>query len=154
MAITRWQPLKEMEHWEPFREMESLRQEMNHLFERFIPHGNGDSEHALMPSAEMEETADAILLKLEIPGLEAKDLDVQVTEDSVTIRGERKSESRTEEKGMIRSEFHYGKFERMISLPAHVQNDQVKAEYKSGILNLTLPKVESEKKVAVKVNVD
>ncbi|MFS0517228.1 Hsp20/alpha crystallin family protein [Nostoc sp. UIC 10607] len=158
MAITRWEPFQEIERWEPFRweplrEIEHLQQRMNRLFERMIPSGDGEvSAFTFIPSAEMEETADAVHLRLEIPGLESKDLNVEVTEESVSISGERKSETKTEEKGMMRSEFRYGKFERVIPLPAHVQNDKAKADYKNGILTLTLPKVEGEKKKAVKIN--
>ncbi len=118
-----------------------------------MPSGNGGSALNYIPSAEMEETAEEIKLKLEIPGMEAKDLNVDVTENSVSINGERKSETKTEEKGMVRSEFHYGRFERQIPLPAHVQNDKVQAEYKNGILTLNLPKIEGEKHKAVKINV-
>jgi HSP20 family protein len=107
-----------------------------------------------MPSAEIEDTADAIHLKLEIPGLEAKDLDIEVTEESVAVRGERKSETKTEEKGMMRSEFRYGRFERLIPLTARVKSDAAKAEYKNGILTLTLPKAEEEKSKVVKVTVN
>jgi HSP20 family protein len=126
---------------------------MNRLMERFMSSGNGGSALNYIPSAEMEETAEEIKLKLEIPGMEAKDLNVDVTENSVSISGERKSETKTEEKGMVRSEFNYGRFERKIPLPAHVQNDKVQAEYKDGILTLNLPKIEGEKHKAVKINV-
>jgi HSP20 family protein len=154
MPITRWEPFQEIERWEPWREIEHLQQRMNRLFERMIPGGDGGGVSALtfIPSAEMEETADEVHLRLEIPGLESKDLNVEVTEESVSISGERKSETKTEEKGVTRSEFRYGKFERIIPLPAHVQNDKAQAEYKNGILTLTLPKVEGEKKKAVKIN--
>ncbi|WP_341529370.1 Hsp20/alpha crystallin family protein [Nostoc sp. UHCC 0302] len=153
MPITRWEPFQEIERWEPLREIEHLQQRMNRLFERMIPSGNGGvSALTFIPSAEMEETADAVNLRLEIPGLESKDLNVEVTEESVSISGERKSETKMEEKGIMRSEFRYGKFERIIPLPAHVQNDKAQAEYKNGILTLTLPKVEGEKKKAVKIN--
>jgi len=101
----------------------------------------------------MQENHDAIDLKLEIPGLAAQDLDVQVTAEAVAIKGERRQESKTEEQGMTRSEFRYGAFQRVISLPARVQNDQVKADYKDGILHLHLPKAEAEKNKVVKVNV-
>jgi HSP20 family protein len=159
MAITRWEPFSELERWEPFRwepwrELERMQQQMNRLFERLRPGGNSEvGALAFMPTAEMEETDDTVYLKLEVPGLEAKDLDIEVTEESVFISGERKSETKTEEKGMYRSEFRYGKFERQIPLPAHVQSDQAKAEYKNGVLTLTLPKVEGEKRKVVKVNV-
>lgn len=159
MPITRWDPFHEIEHWEPIsreplRSLEQMQRQMNRLMERLIPSGNeGVSILSYMPSAEIKESPNDICLKLEIPGMEAKDLNVDVTEESVSISGERKSETKTEEKGMIRSEFHYGKFERHIPLPAHVQNDKVEAEYKNGILTLTLPKVEGEKHKAVKINV-
>ena len=85
--------------------------------------------------------------------MEAKDLDIQVTADSVSISGERKEESKSEEKGVTRSEFRYGSFSRVIPLPVEIQNSNVTAEYKDGILNLTLPKSEAEKTQVVKVNV-
>ncbi|GAB4367474.1 MAG: Hsp20/alpha crystallin family protein [Elainellaceae cyanobacterium] len=154
MAIIRHDPLEELAHWEPFRGVSSLQREMNRLFDRFLPSGNDEMRSiAFIPSAEMEETDDAIHLKLEVPGMEAKDLEVEVTEGAVAIKGERKSESKTEEKGVVRSEFHYGAFERRIPLPARIQTGKVQAECKNGVLNLTLPKVESEQRKAVKVNI-
>jgi HSP20 family protein len=84
--------------------------------------------------------------------MEAKDLDIQVTMDRVAISGERKSETKTEEHGVTRSEFHYGKFSRVIPLPARIQNTNVTADYKDGILNLTLPKAEEEKNKVVKID--
>jgi HSP20 family protein len=74
-----------------------------------------------------------------------------VTAEAVAISGERKSETKTEENGMTRSEFRYGKFRRVIPLPTRIQNTNVVAEYKDGILNLTLPKAEEEKNKVVKV---
>ena len=154
MAITRWRPFREIERWEPFREIEHLRREMDRMFDRFMSDFDGGREGlAFVPSVEMDETDEEIHLKLEVPGLEAKDLDISLTEDSVSIKGERQSETKTEEEGRVRSEFRYGKFERAIPLPAHVQSDKATAEYKNGILNLTLPKVEEERKRTVKVNI-
>jgi HSP20 family protein len=141
--------------WEPFREIESLQQEMNRLFDT-VSNGN-DLTHRdrspFMPSAELRETDDAFHLRVEVPGMEAKDLDVQVTIDSVTISGERRSETKTEEQGMTRSEFRYGKFHRTIPLPAQIQNNSVQANYEHGILTLNLPKAEDERNKVVKVNV-
>lgn len=141
-------------HWAPFREIESLQREMNQLFDTLVPTANEDAGRvSFIPAAEIQETPEAVHLKVEIPGLEAKDLDVQVTAEAVSISGERRSETRTEEKGVTRSEFRYGKFRRVVPLPARVQNDKVEAEYKDGILTLNLPKVEAEKNKVVKVNV-
>jgi HSP20 family protein len=139
--------------WQPFREIDTLQREMNRLFDRLnIPEDWERMGTAFVPAAEISETPDAIHLKLEIPGIEAKDLDVQVTVDSVSISGDRKSETHTEEDGMMRTEFRYGKFQRVIPLPARVENTQVKAEYKDGILKLVLPKAEEEKHKIIKVN--
>ncbi|MFQ3616273.1 MAG: Hsp20/alpha crystallin family protein [Cyanobacteriota bacterium] len=139
--------------WEPFREIETLQRQMNRLFDDLMPTvrepGYGI---AFVPPAEMEETSDAIHLKLEIPGMDSKDLDIQVSAESVSITGERKLETKTEDKGTTRTEFRYGKFQRVIPLPARIQNNNVQAEYKDGILQITLPKAEEEKHKVVKVN--
>lgn len=154
MAIMQRNSLDKITHWEPFRGIEQLHQEMNHLFDRLMQEGNGDGRSlTFIPSAELEETDQAITLKLEVPGMEAKDLDVEVTESAVSIKGERKSESKTEEKGVVRSEFRYGTFERVIPLPAPIKTGEVQAEYKNGMLHLTLPKAESVAQSAVKVNI-
>jgi len=127
---------------------------MNQLFDTFAPAANGDSgKVSFIPAAEVQETPEAVSLKVEIPGLDAKDLDVQVTSEAVSISGERRSQTRTEEKGVTRSEFRYGRFRRVVPLPARVQNDKVEAEYENGVLTLNLPKVEAEKNKVVKVNV-
>jgi HSP20 family protein len=141
--------------WEPFREIDSLQREMNHLFDSLSrPAVNGEKVGAtFIPAAEMHESPEAIHLRLEVPGIEANDLDVQVTAEAVAISGERKEETKTEEKGVSRTEFRYGRFQRVIPLSTRIQNDKVQAEYKNGILSLTLPKAEEEKTKVVKVNI-
>ena len=138
--------------WEPFREIDGLQQEMNRLYDSLAPTSKDKLGTAFMPAAEMEETPEFVHLKLEVPGMDAKDIDIQVSAEAISISGDRKEEIKTEEKGMRRSEFRYGSFRRVIPLPARVQNTNVKAEYKDGILNLTLPKAEEEKNKVVKVN--
>lgn len=139
--------------WEPFREIDTLQRQMNRLFDDFTPTKADRNGFKFVPPAELEETDDAIHLKLEVPGMQADDLDIQVSAEAISIKGERKSESKTEEKGVTRTEFRYGQFERVIPLSARVQNDKVEAEYKDGILRLTLPKAEDEKNKVVKVKV-
>ncbi|MDZ7959156.1 MAG: Hsp20/alpha crystallin family protein [Aulosira sp. DedQUE10] len=141
--------------WNPWREIDTLQRQFNDLFEDTrVPSALLERGLVRVPAAELQETEDAILLKLEIPGMEAKDLDVQVTEKAVYISGERKQETKTEDKDTTKSEFYYGKFQRLIPLPARVQNTNVTADYKDGILNLTLPKIEAEKNKVVKVNLE
>ena len=141
--------------WNPWREMATLQQQMNRLFdETLVPATGWERSLVRVPAAEMEETQDAIHLKLEVPGIEAKDLDISVTQNAVSISGERKEETKTQENGVTRSEFNYGKFQRVIPLPARIQNTKVQAEYKDGILILTLPKMEEGKNKVVKVNLE
>ncbi len=140
--------------WEPFREIEMIQREMNRLFDELMPSLREPVDRmSFIPPAELEETGDAFHLKLEIPGIDPKDLNVEVSADSVSISGERKSETRSEDKGVTRTEFRYGKFQRVIPLSARIQTDKVQAEYKNGILKLTLPKAEEEKHKVVKINV-
>ena len=140
--------------YNPWHEMSSLQRQLNHLFDdAFTSEKLSEwSNLSKVPAAELTETDDALHLKLEVPGMEAKDLDIQVMADRVAIAGERKSETKSEENGRTRSEFRYGKFSRVIPLPARIQNNLVTADYKDGILNLTLPKSEAEKNKVVKVN--
>ncbi len=139
--------------YNPWKEIDTVERRFNSLFDEFLPRKWKDfTRFSEIPAAEISETDDTIYLKLEIPGMEAKDLDIEATEDTITISGERKSESKTEEKGFTKSEFYYGKFHRVIPLPVSIQNNNVTAEYKDGILNLTLPKSDGEKQKVVKVN--
>jgi HSP20 family protein len=145
MAIMQRDPVSEIAHWEPFRGIENLQREMNRLFDRLAPFENGEGRSlSFMPSMEMEETDDTIYLKIEVPGMESNDLTVEATEDSILVKGERKSESKTEEKGIVRSEMHYGSFERRIPLSSAVQVDHIQGECKNGILTLTIPKNNAE----------
>ena len=136
--------------YNPWHEMNSLQRQLNHLFDDALTPDNwGDFGNlSKIPAAELTETEDAVYLKLEVPGMEAKDLDIQVMADRVAIAGERRSEINEK----TRSEFRYGKFSRVIPLPVRIQNTNVTADYKDGILNLTLPKSEEEKNKVVKVN--
>lgn len=137
--------------WQPFREIETLRHQFDQLFDD-LAGGNHESEMTWMPSIELQDTDANLILRAQIPGVEAKDLDVQVTRDTVSIAGEHRYENKAQEQGFFRSEFRYGQFQRMIPLPVHVKNDQVQAEFKNGILTLTLPKVEEAQRRVVKIN--
>ncbi|MEM8829678.1 MAG: Hsp20/alpha crystallin family protein [Cyanobacteria bacterium P01_G01_bin.19] len=140
--------------YNPWSEMTSFQRQLNRLFDDALTPASWDGfdNLAKVPAAELSETDDTLHLKLEVPGLEAKDIDIQVMTDRVAIAGERKSETKSEEDGRTRSEFRYGKFQRVIPLPVKIQNTNVTADYKDGILNLTLPKAEEEKNKVVKVN--
>ena len=139
--------------YNPWQEMNSLQRQLNRIFDdavtpAFAEFGNLSK----VPAAELTETKENIVLKLEVPGMQPADLNIEATHKSISIFGERKSEAKSDEEGQTRSEFRYGSFQRVIPLPAKIQNTQVKAEYKNGILHLTLPKAEEEKNKVVKIN--
>lgn len=136
--------------WQPFQEMNSLQRDMNRLFDGLEPMQKS-MKQSFIPLAEMLETEDAIYLKVEIPGMNPNDLDVQVTRDNVMISGERQTESKLRQNSTVHSEFSYGKFSRVIALPAPVNNNDVKGDYLNGIITLELPKAKQENQ-SVKVN--
>ncbi len=139
--------------WQPFQEMGEIQREMNRLFDTVMtPSSTGLSTRDYFPPAELDETAEAYNLKLEVPGMNADDLDIQVTAEAVSITGERKSKTETESNGSTRTEFRYGKFQRVIPLPGRIDHQNVKADYENGILSLSLPKAQDEKSRAVKVS--
>ncbi|MER3493325.1 MAG: heat-shock protein Hsp20 [Mastigocladus sp. ERB_26_2] len=148
MSLIRWQPL---------REIDSIRQQINHLFDEWT-HGQGHESlfpklnATWTPAVELTETDTDIILKAEVPGMEAKDLNVEVSTDAVTIAGEYQQQKQQQDKSFIRSEFRYGHFQRIVPLSVPIKNDQVKAEFKNGVLTLTLPKVEAAKRNVVKVD--
>lgn len=145
-------------HWEPLREMEMLRHQMDRLFDDLgtVNYGSSNASRetrtAWVPAIELKQSNANIVLRVEIPGVAAKDLDIQVTRDTVLVSGDYRQAKQAEEKSHFRSEFKYGKFHRVVSLPAQVQNDQVGAEFQDGILTLTLPKVEAERRKVVRIN--
>ncbi len=138
--------------WQPFREMNSLQRDMNRLFEALAPMEQESMQQSFMPLAEMEETDDSIHLRVEIPGMDASNLDVQVTKEAVLISGDRQSQSKSEKNGMTRSEFRYGKFSRMIPLSTRIDNNSVKGDYNNGILTLELPKAKEDANQVTRVN--
>lgn len=148
-------------HWAPLQEIEMLQREMDQLFDAFSPRINARvSTHSyaspegesFVPPIEMYETSDAVHVNVELPGLDAKDLDIQVMAEAVLVKGDRKMVRSAEQDHPLRSEFRYGSFQRVIPLPARIQNNNVEAAYNDGILRLRLPKVDSEKNKVVKIN--
>ncbi|MFM6157271.1 MAG: Hsp20/alpha crystallin family protein [Cuspidothrix sp.] len=139
--------------YNPWQEFNHIQRQLDRLFSEHQPSSEMvDSGLVKTPVVELEETDDTIYLKVDLPGMVAKDIDIQVTENAVSVSGERKNTSKTESKGMVKSEFYYGKFQRVIPLPAKVQNTQVAADYQDGILSLTLPKLQAEQNKVFKVN--
>jgi HSP20 family protein len=137
--------------WQPFQEIETLRRQMDQMFDEVVG-SERQSAISWKPAIELQDTEDNLVLRAEIPGVDGKDINVQVTREAVAISGEHRFEKKTEEKGFFRSEFRYGNFQRVIPLPVAIQNEQVKADFKDGILTLTLPKVTEARRTVVKLN--
>lgn len=140
--------------YSPWTEINSFQRQLNRMFDDTLTPATFAefANFSKVPAAELTETESALILKLEVPGMQPGDIDIEATAKSISIKGERKSEVQTESADKTRSEFRYGSFQRVISLPVRIQNTEVKAEYQDGILHLTLPKAEEEKNKAVKVN--
>jgi HSP20 family protein len=132
MAITRW---------DPFRDVIALQNRVNSLFRDFSEGGDNTVATAgFVPAADVYEDADKITLKLEVPGIEEKDLDVRVENSTLTVKGERKFEKEEKEENFHRIERRYGSFYRAFTLPSTVDTENVQATYNNGVLKLELKK--------------
>ena len=145
MAITRW---------DPFREVVALQNRMNNLFRDMSPEGEGPLTTAsFVPAVDIYEDAKKVVLKLEVPGIEEKDLDVRVENNTLTVKGERKFEKEEKEENFHRIERRYGSFFRSFSLPSTVDSEHIHASYTNGVLKLELSKKPEAQPKQIKVNV-
>jgi HSP20 family protein len=145
---------KKMKKWEPFSELVTMRDDMDRLFDVFFGTQSQTIDDPWRPSIDIEESNGNLMVRAEIPGMDKKDIKVVVKDDVLTISGERKRENETKDKTFHRIERSYGQFRRMIRLPAEVDADMVKATYKDGVLNVTLPKPESMKPKHIDVKME
>ncbi len=111
-------------------------------------------EIAPLPSVDIFEEKDDIVLKTELPGMTKDDIEINLTDNMITLSGEKKREEKMEEKNYYRLERSYGSFKRSFTLPAEVQSDKAKASFKNGVLEVRVPKTEEAKKKAVKIKIE
>ncbi|MFT5207241.1 MAG: HSP20 family protein [Candidatus Omnitrophota bacterium] len=143
--------------WDPFNELERFQKEMSGLYDTRLSNwpkvtlGNGN--HVLALAVDVADQKDRVVVKADIPGIDKKDLDINVTQDVLTIKGEKKEVKDTNEKGLVRSERYYGSFQRTIELPAEVDSSKVTASYKDGVLEIMLPKKEEAQAKQAKIEV-
>jgi HSP20 family protein len=133
--------------WSPFRDLMGIQQEVNRLFDDLITRRTetGAEGAVWVPAVDVSESADAIRVKVEAPGVAKDDFKISVQNNVLTIRGEKKMEKETTEENYHRVERVYGSFFRAVELPSAVQTDKVNANYKDGVLTITLPKSEEAK---------
>jgi HSP20 family protein len=140
--------------WDPVRDFVSLRDAMDRLFEEsFIrPSGltAGNGMGAAFP-VDLYESGEAFVLKASLPGVKPDDIEVNATNDGVTIRGELKAEQTVKQESWLRQERRYGKFQRAFTLPLEIDPNKVEATFEHGVLTLTLPKAETVKPKQIKV---
>jgi HSP20 family protein len=139
-------------YWQPWRELETLRRQFDQVFDE-LAQTSSTEQMTWAPAIELHDGAEALTLRVQLPGIDANSLDIQVSREAASLSGEHRFQQKFEAKGVLKSEFRYGKFQRVIPLPVAVQNNQVKADYTDGILTLTLPKVVEAQMQAVKVSV-
>ena len=141
--------------WDPFRELSALQNRMSRLFEE--QYGTGREESltagAFVPPVDIYEDEHSLQLKLEVPGIEQKDLDVKVENNVLTVSGERKFEKEEKEENFRRVERRYGSFTRSFTLPNTVNPEDVSADYNDGVLKIRLGKRAEAKPKQIKVNV-
>ncbi|HEY5137801.1 MAG TPA: Hsp20/alpha crystallin family protein [Methylococcales bacterium] len=137
--------MSNLTRWEPVREMMTLREAMDRLFDDAFTRPFSTSGDSVIPAIDLYQNADEVVVKAALPGLEAKDVQISVTADTLTLRGEIKHENEQKEVTYHIREHRYGMFERSVMLPTDVQTDKAKADFENGILTITLPKAEAVK---------
>jgi HSP20 family protein len=145
---------KELMKWKPFGEVSRLRREMDRLWEDFFgPRGWGlrPWEGEWAPVVDVSETGDQIVVKAEIPGIDPKEINITLTGDVLTLKGEKKSEREETKENYHLVERSYGSFSRSLTLPAAVNADKIDAKYEKGVLTVTCPKKEKVKPKAIEV---
>jgi HSP20 family protein len=139
--------------WEPFGDLVSLREAMDRLFEesfvrmRGLPTPFGAEALAI----DMYETADSVVVQTGVPGVKPEDIDITISGDLLTIKGETTVEKKVEKENYIRQERRYGSFQRSVRLPASLVHDEAAATFEDGVLTLTIPKSEEAKPKTIKV---
>ncbi len=151
MSIIRYQ-FPQLSNWHSFNRFTSLRDEVNRLFESSWP-ARETGVSGWSPALDVFDDKDNVVVKVELPGLNKDAINISLDKGVLTVSGERKQERETKEGGTFRSERHFGKFQRSVTLPTTVDGNKVNAAYKDGILTIDLPKAEEAKPKQIAVNV-
>lgn len=142
-------------YWQPFpsfdREFNTVKQQLDQLFDDFS--GVEAAPTTWTPAVSLVESEEALTLHVQLPGVDADNIDVQASREVVAISGDRKAPELSENEKLRRNEFRYGSFRRVVSLPVAIDPKDVSANYEAGLLVLTLPKAEDERNKVVKVSV-
>ena len=148
MNLVRWNPRREMESWEgPFNRF------FNEAFFSAAGVDGGESNHFnWKPSVDIYDHDDAIVIKAELPGVDKKDIEVDLKDHVLTLKGERSYENEVKEENYYHKERTFGKFHRAFSLPADLDSDKIKADFKDGVLRIDIQKPEEKKPKKISVH--
>ena len=148
----------ELMNTNPFKDIEKVRSEMDRLVDTFlfgVPQKRDFWEEAeWLPAVDVAETKDEIVVNVEAPGMDSKEFEISLREETLTIKGEKKQEKVEGEENYHLVERRYGTFTRSILLPQEVESDKISASYKNGVLTVTVPKSEGTKRKEIKIKVE
>ena len=143
-----------MNRWDPFRDLNSLQERMNRLFDEAGRGWRSEEPAATTtwsPAVDIYETEGEIIVKAEVPGVDRKDISLHLENNVLTLKGERRFEKETKEENYHRIERSYGGFSRAFSIPAIVDEDKIRADYKDGVLKIALPKKDQLKPKQIQI---
>jgi len=144
MALVRFQPFVD--------DFQALQERIGRIMDTALSRAGEEAMGAWAPSCDIYEEGDSIVVKAELPGVEKSDIDVQVENNLLTLSGDRKRDKEVKSENLYRTERFYGSFSRSFTLPVTVDTEKILAEYKDGVLTVTLPKVDAAKPRRIKVN--
>ncbi len=153
--LTRWEPFGSIQRRgrDIFNELTGMQQEMNRLFDEFFGERRQEmAEGAWLPVVDVSETGTEIVVKAELPGMSKDDIELDLQDNVLTLKGEKKQEKKEEKESFHRVERSYGSFSRSFTLPVGVDSEKVQATFKDGVLVITLPKVEEAKQKKIEIS--
>ena len=152
--LTTWKPFRDLAHLGDF---DRMRREMDRLWGSFFEdtvERRGKEESVWLPSVDVSETKNDLVVKAELPGMDPKDIDITLSDGHLMIKGQKKHEKEEKDEDYHFVERSYGSFVRAVHLPKEVKHDKINASYKNGVLKIVLPKSEEAKTKEVKIKVE
>lgn len=142
--------------WDPLRDLLSIQDRMNRLFEQTLSRSRaeeGIAPSTWTPAVDIYETPETVVMKAELPGLTREDIEIQIRDNTLILRGERRFAKDVEQENYLRIERAYGAFQRSFTLPASIRQEEIRAVFRDGVLELTLPKAEEAKPKRIAIEV-
>ena len=142
--------------WDPLRDLLSIQDRMNRLFEQTLSRSRteeGISASTWAPAVDIYETQETIVIKADLPGLTREDIEIEIRDNTLTIKGERRFAKDVQQENYLRIERAYGAFQRSFTLPTGVRQEQIRASFRDGVLELLLPKAEEAKPKKIAIDV-